>query len=87
MLLFVPSLIHCTYMERDVVEAPDLHRLIDTSHEGKWVAISSDHQRLIAANDDLISLEREVREKAAIFFRVLPSDLGYAPRTIAQRSV
>jgi hypothetical protein len=73
-------------MEQDVIEAPNLHRLIDTSHEGKWVAISSDHQRLIAASDDLISLEKEVKEKA-IFFRVLPSDLGYAPQAIAQRSV
>ena len=71
--------IYWYHMERDVIEAPNLRQLIDTSYEGKWVAISADHQRLIAASDDLLALEREVRGQAAVLFKVLPSDVGYAP--------
>jgi hypothetical protein len=68
-------------MERDVIEAPDLNRLIDKSHEGKWVAISADHERLVAASGDLLALEREVRGQAVTIFKVMPSDVGYAPMT------
>ncbi len=66
-------------MELDVIAAPNLHRLIDKTCEGKWVAISADHEHLITANDDLAALEREVRGQAVTVFRVLPSDVGYAP--------
>jgi hypothetical protein len=66
-------------MRRDVIEAPDLNRLIDKSHEGMWVAISADHERLVAANADLLALEKEVRGQAVTIFKVMPSDVGYAP--------
>ena len=74
-------------MEQDVIEAPDLHRLVGKSHEGKWVAISADYQRLIASDDDLLALERKIHGQAAVLFRVLPSDVGYAPQTGARESV
>ena len=76
---FLVCVIYSRHMERDVIEAPNLHRLIDPTLEGKWVAISADHQRLIAANDDLVALEREMRGQAVVLFKVLPSDVGYAP--------
>jgi hypothetical protein len=74
-------------MEQDVIPAPNLHRLVDKSHEGKWVAISADHQRLVAASDDLLTLEREVRGQAVTVFKVMPSDVGYAPLTNLLRSL
>ena len=74
-------------MERDVIPAPDLHRLINKSHEGKWAAISADHKRLVAVNDDLVALEREVRGQAVTVFRVMPSDVGYAPLTDTHRGL
>ena len=74
-------------MERDVIPAPDLHRLVDKSHEGKWAAISADHQRLVAVNDDLLALEREVRGQAVTVFKAMPSGVGYAPLTNTLRSL
>jgi len=74
-------------MEQDVIPAPDLHRLIDKSHEGKWAAISADHQHLVAVNDDLIALEREVSGQAVTLFKVMPSDVGYAPLTDTRRGL
>jgi hypothetical protein len=68
-------------MEQDVIEAPNLHQLIGASHEGKWVAISANHDRLIAANDDLVALEQEVRGQKVVIFKVTPSNVGYAPQT------
>jgi hypothetical protein len=74
-------------MERDVIPAPDLNRLIDKSHEGKWAAISSDHKRLVAVSDDLLALEREMRDQAVTLFKVMPSDVGYAPLIDTHRSL
>jgi chromosome condensin MukBEF complex kleisin-like MukF subunit len=74
-------------MERDVIPAPDLHRLISKSHEGKWAAISADHKRLVAVSDDLLALEREVRDQAVTVFKVMPSDVGYAPMAQIHRSL
>ena len=70
-------------MEQAVIEAPNLRKLINTSHEGKWVAISADHERLIAANDDLLALEQAVRRQKVVLFKVMPSNVGYAPLTSA----
>ena len=72
-------------MVQDVIEAPNLQQLIDVSQEGKWVAISSDHQRLLAVDDDLLELEKRVRGQKVVVFRVLPSDVGYAPQNAIQR--
>ena len=74
-------------MERDVIPAPNLHRLIDKAHEGKWAAISADHKRLVAVSDDLLTLEKEVRGQAVTVFKVMPSDVGYAPLTNTHRSL
>jgi hypothetical protein len=68
-------------MEQDVIEAPNLHQLIDASHEGKWVAISTDHDRMISVNEDLVALEQEVRGQKVVIFKVMPSNVGYAPLT------
>ena len=76
-------MIHFWYMEQKIIEAPNLPRLSNKAHEGKWAAISADHQRLVAVNDDLVALEREVRGQAVTLFKVLPSNVGYAPLTSA----
>ena len=59
-----------------MIPAPNLHRLIDKAHEGKWAAISADHKRLVAVSDDLLTLEKEVRGQAVTVFKVMPSDVG-----------
>ena len=69
--------------EEDIVVGLPLDTLIIKQHEGKWVAISADHERLIAVNDDLLALAQAVRGQKVVIFKVLPSNVGYAPQTSA----
>jgi len=54
-------------------------RLLNASHENKWVAISSDYSRVISVSDSLRDLLRMVSDTTAIFYKVLPSDVSFAP--------
>lgn len=56
-----------------------LPRIINASHENKWVAIASDYSRVIAAADTLRELLRSVSDTAAVFYKVLPNDVSFAP--------
>ena len=56
-----------------------LPRLLNASHENKWVAIASDYSRVIAAADSLRDLLRSVSDATAIFHKVLPNDVSFAP--------
>jgi predicted RNase H-like HicB family nuclease len=57
----------------------NLSSILDASHENKWVAIAPDYSRVIAASDTLRDLMRSVSDTAAVFFRVLPRDVSFAP--------
>jgi hypothetical protein len=57
----------------------DLSAILDSSHENKWVAIASDYSRVIAAADSLRDLLRSVSDTTAIFCKVLPHDVSFAP--------
>ena len=61
-------------------QAPiDLSDILDTSHENKWVAIAPDYRSVLAAADTLAELIPEVPDQNAIFHRVLPHDVSFAP--------
>ncbi len=66
----------------EMVEAPNL-KMLTKAHENKWVALSPDYQKVLAADTTLQSLRRKVAKQDAVVMRVLPSDVGYAPRTLA----
>jgi predicted RNase H-like HicB family nuclease len=57
----------------------DLSAILDSSHENKWVAIAPDYSKVIAAADTLRDLMRSVSTKDAIYHRVLPRDVNFAP--------
>ena len=57
----------------------DLSAILDSSHENKWVAIAPDYSKVIAAAGTLRDLMRSVRTRDAIFHRVLPRDVNFAP--------
>ena len=57
----------------------NLSRILDASHENKWVAIAPDYSRVLAAAENLRDLTRSVTDKNAIFHRVLPHDVSFAP--------
>ena len=56
-----------------------ISRLLNASHENKWVAIASDYSRVISVADSLRDLLRMVSDSTAIFHKVLPSDASFAP--------
>jgi len=59
--------------------AIDLSRVLDKTHENKWVAIAPDYSRVIGSADSLRDLFRAVTNPNAIFHRVLPRDATFAP--------
>jgi len=56
-----------------------LSTILDASHENKWVAITADYSRVLAAADTLEELLRTVSDPSAILFKVLPHDVSFAP--------
>jgi hypothetical protein len=57
----------------------DLADILDSSHENKWVAITADYKRVLAASDNLTDLMRQMADKDVIFHRILPHDVSFAP--------
>jgi predicted RNase H-like HicB family nuclease len=68
-------------MQADTTPALKLSALIDKSHENKWVAIAPDYSRILAAAETLRALLRVVSDPAAVYFKVLPFEASFAPRT------
>jgi hypothetical protein len=66
-------------MQTNKRDRGDLSGILDISHENKRVAIASDYSRVIAAADSLRDLLRSVADTSAIFCKVLPHDVSFAP--------
>jgi hypothetical protein len=62
-------------------ESIDLSRALNHSHENKWVALSPDYSKVVAASDDLIKLDKAVAGRDVVYHRVLPTDVIFAPRS------
>jgi hypothetical protein len=73
--------------EEDIVVGLPLDTLITKQHEGKWVAISADHTKLVDVSDDLLELERRVAGQNVTVLKVMRSDVGYAPLSQAPRGL
>ena len=61
----------------EVVPAIDLSKILDESHDDKWVAIAPDFSRVIAAAPTLRELANTVADREAIFHRVFPAGFGF----------
>jgi hypothetical protein len=66
-------------MEPTTPQNYDLSRILDASHENKWVAIAPDYTHMIAAAESLRELLRLVPEPTAVIWKVLPHDVSFAP--------
>ncbi len=66
-------------MTVDQAKAIDLSEIIDASHENKWVAIAPDYSRILGSADKLSELLSSVTDSEAIYHRVLPRDVSFAP--------
>jgi hypothetical protein len=69
-------------MQIDEAGRDNLSGILDRSHENKWVAITADYSRVIAATDSLRDLLRSVSDSSAVFFKVLPHDVSFAPSAL-----
>ena len=56
------------------------------SYKNKWVALSSDRKRILSSGQTLHDAREQLNEKnkkEAIFFKVLPEGVNYAPFLLA----
>ena len=51
----------------------DLTKILGKQHEKKWVALSKDSKKVLAYNEDLIELDKQVEGQDVIFMKVPPS--------------
>lgn len=75
----VSGVCYATFMQPNKDGGNDLSSILDSSHENKWVAITSDYSRVIRSDDSLRELLRSVSDTTAIFCKVLPHDVSFAP--------
>lgn len=67
---------------QDTNETPDFSKILDSSHENKWVAIAPDRTKVLAASQSLRELMRMITDPDAIFYRVLPRNATFAPANL-----
>ena len=67
------------YMTSAHAQAIDLSDVLNASHENKWVALSQDYSRVLGVSERLADLMRSVTDVDAVFHRVLPHDVSFAP--------
>ncbi|KRQ15360.1 hypothetical protein [Bradyrhizobium manausense] len=66
-------------MNEALIDTIDLSRILDASHEDKWVAIAPDYSKVIASANSVDELIRLTGEGDVIFHRVLPHDVSFIP--------
>lgn len=63
----------------EIEKGHDLSKVLDASHENKWVAINLSYSRVLATADTLRELFAVVNDPDAIYYRVLPRQATFAP--------
>lgn len=53
----------------------DLTKILTQEHEKKWVALSRDNKTVVAYDDDLIELDRQVDGQDVVFMKVPSADV------------
>lgn len=66
-------------MTKSTDTTPDFSAILDRSHENKWVALTADYSRVLAASASLGDLMGSISDPDAVFYRVLPREVSFAP--------
>ncbi|MES2930317.1 MAG: hypothetical protein V4665_00840 [Patescibacteria group bacterium] len=53
-------------------------KILTKSHENKWVALSSNRDKVLASSDSLVQLKKKVGTTNAVYMKVLPKDISFA---------
>lgn len=56
----------------------NLSKVLDKSHEKKWVALSPDRSEVLGSSSNLIELKNKVNNKDALYMKVLAADTTFA---------
>ncbi|MEI7709299.1 MAG: hypothetical protein WCI76_01125 [bacterium] len=56
----------------------DFTKILNKSHERKWVALSPDRYSVLGSSDNLVELKDKVNNKDAVYMKVLSSDTSFA---------
>ena len=56
----------------------NLDRILNKSHEKKWVALSPNRSKILGFSSNLVELKNEVNNKNAVYMKVLSSDTSFA---------
>ena len=56
----------------------DFTKILNKSHENKWVALSPDRYKVLGSSDSLVELKDRVNNKDAVYMKVQPSDVSFA---------
>jgi hypothetical protein len=71
-------------MKEDVVEAPDLTKVLNKTHEDKWVAFTRNYEKILADAESIESLINKLGKKVIdtqkpIFYKVPSSQYSFSP--------
>jgi len=56
----------------------DLTKILKKSHENKWVALSSNRDKVLGSSAKLATLMNKVHAKDAVYMKVQPRDISFA---------
>jgi len=56
----------------------NLSKILNKTHENKWVALSPNRSKVLGFSSSLIELRNKVDNKDALYMKVLPSDASFA---------
>lgn len=60
------------------VKNSDLSKVLKKKHEGKWVALSPNRDKVIGFSESLTSLAKKVEGQSVVFMKPTASDAVYA---------
>jgi len=56
----------------------DLTKILNKSHENKWVALNSDYTEVLGSSGNLMELTQQILDKNAVYMKIPPADSVYA---------
>ncbi len=56
----------------------DFTKILNKTHEGKWVALSPDQTNVLGCAATLAELRGKIKDPDAVFTKILSSDMEYA---------
>lgn len=58
----------------------NLSKILKSSHENKWVAISHDYKKVVAFADNLVELDKKIKNPMEVIYtRILAKNVSFAP--------